>query len=263
MYPVKIGLQLASLRLPLKQGLLAAARLGVQGIQLDARHSLRPEELSQTGLRHLKKMLDDLNLRVCAVEFRTRRGYDVPDELERRIDGTKKAMQLAYRLGTNVVVNHIGRVPDESEGPAWQLLLQSLADLGRHGQHVGAMLAAVTGSESGERLAALLGALPTGALAISFDPGNLIVHGHDARRALELLADQVLHVHATDGVRDTARGRGLETPLGRGSVDFPLLLSRLEEEQYRGYFTIVREQVADPLTELGHAVQYLRNIQTD
>jgi sugar phosphate isomerase/epimerase len=69
-----------------------------------------------------------------------------------------------------------------------------------------------------------------------------------------------LHVHAKDGVRDLAQGRGVEVPLGRGSVDFPSLLGALEEKGYRGYFTIERENAEDPQAEVGQAVQYLRNL---
>ena len=44
----------------------------------------------------------------------------------------------------------------EPVGPEWDLLVQVLADLGRHGQRVGAVLAAETGSESGADLARLI-----------------------------------------------------------------------------------------------------------
>ena len=54
--------------------------------------------MSETGLRQLRKMLDDLNLKVAALRFQTRRGYDSLDDLDRRIDATKDTMKLAYRL---------------------------------------------------------------------------------------------------------------------------------------------------------------------
>jgi L-ribulose-5-phosphate 3-epimerase len=57
-----------------------------------------------------------------------------------------------------------------------------------------------------------------------------------------------------------ARGRGLEVPLGRGSVDYPALLGALEERGYRGYFTIQRDTASDPETEIGQAVKYLRSL---
>ena len=260
MLQVKIGIQLASLRLPFKQALLTAARLGAEGVEIDARGEIKPQDLTRTGVRQMRKMLDDLNLRVSAVGFRTRGGYNVTEHLDQRVEGTKAAMQMAYDLGAPVVVNQVGRVPAEPTGPDWELLLQVLADLGRHGQRVGAVLAAETGSESGADLARLIAALPTGAIAVNLDPGNLVVNGFSPREAVQTLGPHILHIHAKDGVRDLAQGRGLEVPLGRGSVDFPDLLGRMEEHQYHGYLTIEREQCNQPLVEIGQAVEYLRNL---
>ena len=100
---VKIGIQTRSLRQPLRQALRTAARLGADGVEIDARTELRPGELSRTGLREFHKLLDDLNLRVSAVAFPTRRGYDVPDDLERRVLATQAAMRFAATLRTDVV----------------------------------------------------------------------------------------------------------------------------------------------------------------
>src|SRR5688572_16650535 len=156
MLQIKVGVQLASLKLPLRQALLAARELGAEAVEIDARHELRPEDLSHTGVRQVRKMLDDLNLRVSAVTYRTRRGYHVLDDLDARIDATKRALRLAYDLGTNVMVNHIGRVPPEGDATATGTMVQALADIGRYGQRVGAFLAAETGTESGADLARLI-----------------------------------------------------------------------------------------------------------
>ena len=77
MLELKVGIQLASLQLPFKKALHIAAELGANGIEIDARNDLKPQDLSRTGLRQLRKTLDDRNLRVCAIGFQTRRGYDV------------------------------------------------------------------------------------------------------------------------------------------------------------------------------------------
>jgi len=205
-------------------------------------------------------MLEDLNLHVCAVGFRTRRGYNVVDDVQRRIDATKEAMSFAYSLGAPVVVNQIGRVPDEPEGPEWDMLIEALSDLGRHGQRVGTLLAAETGSEAGDKLARVIDALPPGSLGVNLDPGNLIVNGFSVGDAVSALGSHIMHVHAKDGVRDLAQGRGLEVPLGRGTADFPELLGALEEHGYRGFFTIERENAKDPIAEIGLAVKYLSRI---
>lgn len=260
MLEIKVGIQLASLRLPFQKALLTASQLGAQAVEIDARSELKPLDMTRTALRQVRKMLDDRNLRVSAVGFRTRRGYDNSEDLDRRIDATKEAMRLAFDLGANVVINNIGRVPEEKETRAWQNMIDALSDLGRHGHHVGATLCAETGGESGADLLRLIDALPTASLGVNFDPGNLIVNGFSASDAIRALAPHVRHVHVKDGVRDLAQGRGVEVPLGRGSVDFPEIFSVLEEQRYNGYFTIERENAADPLLEIGAAVNYLRAI---
>jgi sugar phosphate isomerase/epimerase len=260
MLQIKLGVELASLRLPFKKALLTARDLGVEGVEIDARNELRPEDLSQTGLRQVRKMLDDLNLRVTVVRFRTRRGYQTPEELEKRIDATKRAMKLAYDLGASVVVNHIGRVPAESDASAMTTLVDALTDLGRYGQRVGALLAAETGTENGETLSGLIDRLPPGSLGVDFNPASLIMNGHSPREAIVALAQHVLHVHATDATRDLALGRGVEVALGQGSAEFPELLGVLEEHQYRGYLTVARHQTNSPLIDVRQALEFLRNL---
>jgi sugar phosphate isomerase/epimerase len=257
---LKIGIQLASLRMPLQKAITAAARLGASAIEIDARNQLRPAELSRTGARQILKVLDDFGLKVAAVGFLTRRGYGTADEIEGRIAATKDALKMAYQLGAPVVVNQIGRVPAEPQGAEWNLLVETLADLGRFGQRTGAMLAAQTGTESGADLARLIDALPPGSIGVDLDPGNLILNDFSPREATSALGSHIMHVHATDAVRDLARGRGAETPLGRGTADFPELLGALEERNYRGYVTVARHNADDPLAEIGAAVQYLRNL---
>jgi len=257
---IRVGIQLANLRVPFKKALLTAARLGADAVEIDARFQLKPSEFTRTGIRQIRKTLDDHNLRVCAIGFPTRRGYDNLDGLDQRVQATKEAMQFAYDLGSAVVVNQIGRVPAAQDGPAWQTLIEVLTDLGAYGQRVGAFLAAETGTEDGTDLVRLINALPPCSLPISFDPGNLIINGFSAHDGIATLGQHVVHVHAKDAVRDLAQGRGLETPLGRGSVDFPELIGALEEHNYRGYFTVERQHAEDPVTEIGQAIQYLRNL---
>lgn len=260
MLQLKVGIQLTCLRENFRKSLETAARLGASAVEIDARSQLQPRELSQTGLRQIRKLLDDFELKVCAVRFQTRRGYDVVEDLDRRIEATKEVMQMAYKLGAPVVVNQIGRVPAESEGPQWDLLLQALTDLGRFGQHAGSLVAAKTGTEEGADLLRLIEAAPAGLVGVDFDAGSLLINGFSPQAAIDALAEHVLHVHVRDAVRDLAQGRGLEVPLGRGSVDFPQILGRLEEHGYRGYLTVDRLQSENPITEIGQAVQYLKNL---
>lgn len=267
MISLKIGIQTASLGLPLKKALHVAAQFGAEAVEIDGRRELPASEFGDTALRQIRKLLDDLNLRVAAIRFPTRRGYDSNDDLERRVTATKQAMAMAFKLGAPVVVNQIGRVPSSDvddrsplDQQRWQTMIEVLTDLGIHGERHGALLAAETGTESGPELAALLNQMPQGTIGVTLDPGNLIINGYSPLEAIAALGPSIFHVHAKDGVQDLAQNRGLEVPLGRGSADFPALLAALEEHDYRGYLVIEREESEHRLFEVEQAVKYLRNI---
>jgi sugar phosphate isomerase/epimerase len=257
---LKIGIQIAAFRQPLRQALASAHRLGGQGVELEARGELRPSQMTETAVRQIRKLLDDYGLRVAAVSFPTRRGYDVADEIEERVAGTKAAIKLAYQLKAPAVLIQVGNLPAEPVGPQWNQLIEVLSDLGRFSHRAGAALAAQTGSESGPDLGRLIAALPAGSIGVDLDPANLIVNGFSPLEAVESLGQHILHVHATDAVRDLARGRGTEVALGRGMADYPNLLGKLEESNYRGYLTVGRRSADDPLVEIGAAVEYLRSL---
>jgi sugar phosphate isomerase/epimerase len=256
---VKIGIQTRSLRQPLKQAIHTAARLGANGVEIDARSELRPGELSATGLREFRKLLEDLNLRVSAVSFPTRRGYDDPEDLERRVQATLAALRFARDLRTDVVINRVGRVPGEGNEAQFTRLVEALTAIGAYGDRVGARLAAQTGSEPPQDLARLIAALPEQSVGVDLHPTGLIMGGHSLRDAVDVLGSSVLHVHACDAVRDAA-GRSNEVALGRGSADLPELLGKLTEFDYRGWVTVERRESPDPIAEIENAVAYLRSL---
>ena len=261
----------------LKKALAAASAMGASAVELCGRHLVPIGDLSDTGVRSLRKMLEDLNLRVAAIRFQTRRGYDHLDQLDRRVDATKLAMRAAYRLGSPLVVNQIGQVPEASAEPGsgvdgnqdvspeqqrWNTMQSVLEDLGRFGAKVGAFLAAETGTESGERLTRLLDASDEAFVAVALNPGQLIINRHDVGDAVRSLANRIQLVCAVDGVLDLAAGRGLTVPLGQGIADFPNLIGRLEEIPYRGPYVVGRSGMDSEtaIDELRQGVSYLQHL---
>lgn len=95
----------------LRRSLAMAARLGANSVELCGRTLVPVSDLSDTGIRTLRKILDDLNLSIASIRFPTRHGYDHLENLDRRVEATKQAMHTAYRLGAPLVVNQIGNVP--------------------------------------------------------------------------------------------------------------------------------------------------------
>ncbi len=258
MAEINLAVRLSALKMPFRRAIHAAAKLGASSIEIDARQEIHPAQMSETGLRQLRKLLEDLNLRVSSLRFQTRRGYDHVEDLDRRVDATKETMKLAYRLGTSVVVNAIGHVPHEQSDPRWVTLQQVMNDLGRYGAKVGAFLCAETGSEDGKTLSELLNSQEDAFVGGAFNPGHLVINRFSAAEAMDELKDRIQIVYAVDGVLDLAAGRGIATPLGLGSVDFPELLGKLEDQHYRGRFVVGRADSNQE--EIAQAIQYLREL---
>lgn len=257
---LKIAVAISCLGQPIKRALHTAAKLGVAGIEIDARNGIRPNEISDTGRRQLRKMLTDLNLTVAAIRFPTRRGYDVLEDLDRRLEATKQAMSFAFSLGANVVINAAGYVPEESTHPNYTQLVASLSELARHGERVGAILSCETGSEPPSRLQTLLQSINTGAIGIHFNPAILIQADLYERDSIRQCASLVRSVSIRDAVRDPALRRGIEVDIGRGSAEFPEILGVLEEQSYRGWFIIDRPPSNRVETEVADAISLLRSL---
>ena len=137
-----------------------------------------------------------------------------------------------------------------------------------------------TGPEPAERLKNFLDGLKSPGVAVNLDPANLVmVTDDDPVKAVYTLKDYIVHTHAKDGIMlkktDPQKiydffaegGIGdmrmsdyfLETPLGRGNVDFGAYLAALKSIGFNGYLTIERELGADPLNDIRLAVDFLRS----
>jgi sugar phosphate isomerase/epimerase len=233
-----------------------AAQTGADGVELDLRTELPLGELSQTAIREIRKFSTDLHLQIGVVSYPTRRGFDDPEELDRRLQGTRRALEGAYQLGARVVVQRLNSVPLEGD-PRRDTLLESLLWLSAAGDRAGAHLALEWGGEP-DQLASLMGVVG-GTLGVSLNPALLAAQGFATSTALEILAPYLLHVRAIDAVRDLRQAGTMEVELGRGTIDFPNLLAHLEGIDYRGWITTGRNESPDPLVELTSAVAYLRN----
>ena len=173
------------------------------------------------------------------------------------VQATIAAMRFARELRADVVVNRVGRVPEDEGDARFVRLVEALTAIGSYGDRVGTRLAAQTGGERPHDLLRLLRALPEQTVGVDLHPTGLILGGQSPRDAVDLLGPYVLHVHACDAIRDAA-GRANEVELGRGSAELPELLGQLTEFDYRGWVTIERRDSSDPIAEIENAVAFLR-----
>ena len=241
----------------LKKALHIAAELGCHGVQIEARHELRSADLSETGVRQLRKILSDLNLRVGSVVFPTRRGYANPVDLEPRLEATRQAMGLAALLQSRIFLCNLGIVPTAESVDLRSTLVEALTSLASHGNRIGVQLVAQTTVSDLAELVEFISSLPEGTLSLDLHPARLIARGRSPADFVAAAGRFIAHVHATDGVYDLGSGRGVEVELGRGSAEFPELIGMLEEHAYRGWLTIERTDSQETISEIANAVRYL------
>lgn len=256
----RIAVSTRSLQVPLRKSFEEAAKLGVQAVEIDGRHELQPQEMTDTAARDIRKLLSDYSLKIAAVHFPTRRGYEVQEELDSRIQATKAAMQMAYQLGSSVVVNHLGTIPEDFNTPEAKIFAEVLSDLAAYGNRVGAWLAARTAVQSGQRLAEFLREMNLDGIVAALDPAALVFDRHDPTAACQALGERIQHVYLKDGTRDFASGRNQQVPLGRGLVDFPELFGQLEDMDYRGYLCLEGDFGSSPREGIEQSMQFLTNL---
>ena len=257
---VKIGIRLESFGLPLRQALLEAERLGVSGVQVDAAGDLAPAALSQTGRRAFLHLLRAHHLELTALGCPLRRGLDVADNQDERINHVKKALDLSFDLGPRIVIVQAGQIPDAADSPPGLLLREALLALGQHGDRVGVVLALETGLEAGAVLAGFLDRFDTGGLGANLDPANLLMHGFDPYESLRALRWRIVHGHAKDARRAAASLAAQEVPLGHGDIDWLQYLSVLAEVDYKGWLTIERETGDNRPADVAAGVGFLRRL---
>jgi sugar phosphate isomerase/epimerase len=259
---LKLGIRLESLGLPLRRALQEAERLGVGGVQVDAVGDLSPNQLSQTGRRELRHLLRAHSLELTALGCPLRRGLDIPQDQQPRIERVRQVMSLGFDLGPRIVIVQAGRVPEDTTDPRAAVLTESLTALGQHGDRTGTTLALETGLESGALLRQFLDRFDTGGLGVNFDPANLLMHGFDPYESARALAGRMVHAHAKDARAASTSRAAQEVPVGHGDIDWMQLLGVLEEVEYRGWLVVEQETGDNRQADITAGVQFLRRFVT-
>lgn len=277
MYNFPIGVLLESFKLPVIESLDKAKALGMDGVQIRVTDGeLTPENLTPDRRRELLKAVKDRGLTVSALCGDIGR-FDDPEINPGRIERSKRILDLALDLETDVVTTHIGVVPKDSKHPRYGIMQEACGELARYADSLRAHFAIETGPEEAATLKGFLDGLHSKGVAVNLDPANFVmVTGDDPVGAVYTLKDYIVHTHAKDGKRlryvepeivyGLAEAEMLgsssfeELPLGEGVVDFPAYLKALEEIGFKGFLTIEREVGEDPCGDIAAAVGFLKDI---
>jgi len=179
-------------------------------------------------------------------------GLVPPETRAARLMHIKKASDFAKKCGIPAVQTHCGFIPENPNDQLYRETVTAIREVAAYCKRNGQNLRYETGQETPITLVRAIQDVGTDNQGINFDVANLILYGKaNPVDALELLGPYVQGIHAKDGLWPTnPRDLGEEVPIGKGKVDFPRIIARLKELDYRGAVTIEREvsgpqQIAD------------------
>jgi len=226
----------------LKDQLREAAQLGAKGVVVDAAGELNPQRLSATGRRDLRHTIRSLELTLIGLNLPTKRPFDTIEALDDRLNKATEAFQMAYELGTSLVLARVGAVPDESAHQRRANFDHAVTELGRRADHHGLRLGIETGTEPGDQLRSVLDGYQESGLGASLDPGAWLQHGYDPVESTKALGHWVIHAHARDASMARLEGPIAPNPRGfgfaPGVLEWEEFLGALEEINYAGFLTI-------------------------
>ena len=274
-----IGIIINSFRTDIPTSVKKADECGAQGIQVYSTHGeMAPENLSPEKRREFLNLVKDNGLIISALCGDLGGGGFIHKDLNKeRVEKSKRILDLAKDLETDIVTTHIGVVPSDPNHDRYKIMQEACHELAEYADSIDAHFAVETGPETSAVLKGFLDSLNSTGVGVNLDPANLVmVTGDDPVQAVHNLKKYIVHTHAKDGkqifYRDPEIVYGikkdvivtddsfLEVPLGEGSVDFPKYLAALEEIGYNGFLTIEREVGDDPAKDIRAAVDFLNGL---
>ena len=277
MFNFPIGVMLDSFKLETEKAIKKAAALGAKGLQMYATSGIHaPENMNASQRRELLDMVRSNGLVFSALCGDLGLGFGNRELNPSLVEKSKRILDLAKELETDVVTTHIGVVPADRNHERRKIMQEACFELASYADSVNAHFAIETGPERAETLKEFLDELGSKGVAVNLDPANFVmVTGDDPVKAVHTLSDYIVHTHAKDGrklrecdpevvyrIIDEEANQGdayIELPLGEGDVDFDNYLKALDEIGYKGFLTIEREVGDNPAADIALAAEFLRS----
>ena len=164
-------------------------------------------------------------------------------------------------LGVKFLSMHAGFI-DETDVAHAKVFHDRIKTLADAAADKGLTLLLETGQETAIELRSFLEQINHPAVAVNFDPANMILYDKgDPIQALRLLAPWIKHLHVKDATRTTEPGTwGAEVPWGDGEVGIEEFVSALTDIGFEGAMAIEREAGDDRMGDIALAADRLRDI---
>src|ERR1700675_3673028 len=180
-----------------------------------------------------------------------------------RIAHIKKASEFAKECGVAAVQTHCGFIPDNPNEVLYKETVAAMREVAEYCRRNGQNFRYETGQETPITLVRAIRDAGMDNQGVNFDLANLILYGKaNPVDAIEILGPYVQGFQGRVGLCPTnPKGWGTEVAIGKGKVDFPRIIARLKELNYRGAVTIEREiSGAQQMEDVRAAIAYLEKL---
>lgn len=154
-----------------------------------------------------------------------------------------KGSDFAKKISVRDLVTHVGFIPENPNDPNYSGVLNAIKYIANYCKNNNQYFLFETGQETPITLLRAIQDSGLDNLGINLDPANLLLYGKgNPVDSIGILGKYIRGVHAKDGEYPTnGKYLGEEKPVGKGSVNFPVLIKKLREAGYDGALTIENE----------------------
>ncbi len=162
---------------------------------------------------------------------------------EARIARAKEVADFAKKAGIPAIQGHCGFIPENPNDPLYGEAVAAIRTVAQYAKENGQQFRCETGQETPITLVRAIRDIGLDNVGVNFDVGNLILYGKaNPADAVDVLGPYIQGVHAKDGLYPTdPKKLGEEVAIGKGKVDFPVIVDKLKRIGYRNPLTIERE----------------------
>lgn len=252
MYNLDIGV-IEPLERLLNEGVDNLLDLGLNSCQING---WSRESFTRENAKKISKMMEDNDIKISSlwVGWPGPRVWDfidgpltlglVPREFRyERMEALRAGADFAKMLGISDITTHVGFIPENPSTTEYRETVVAIRDVASYCKTFGLYFNFETGQETPITLLRTIEDIGLDNLGINLDPANLLMYGKgNPLDAVDMYGSYIRGVHVKDGLYPTEGSRlGKETAVGKGLVDFPVLIEKLKEHDFNGALIIERE----------------------
>lgn len=243
----------------------AVKELGFDYVELDCEPEEVPLHLSRdmmdSEVNNVLTLAEESGVKIVALATGNDFTVEGQDELNQEVIKIKKVIDLAQRLGAEVVRLFAGWIEEEKiSEDMYHQLTETFALVGDYARERGVKLALENHggiTKTAEQVKRILESVKSPAVGLNFDPANFYHCGQDPVKALEILSPHIVYFHLKDC--RNVDGKYEYCAVGDGEIDFKSILGKLTKN-YHGYYAIEYEETKDVIEGTRRSLEYIKSI---